>query len=201
MKLLLFVVIFSVAQICICSPIASSETALSDLTDSDIDKMRQIFTSIPGVDPQIMDNFTNIFYNFRENSTNNEVLAGTIKFISLAVNVDVSIINRTLLALSQNRSHSCESKNLRDFTDGRITEVKLKDLEDAFLKELTPLQTKQVMEIFRGFREGASSKETENTIFDLLVSAMYGPLIIPAKNKDGHIIEDEDVIIYELNEN
>lgn len=92
------------------------------------------------------------------------------------MNVDVSIINRTLLAnysssseedSSENGLHSGEDKKIRKASDGRITDDELKDLETALLRELTPSQTKQIMEIFRGFREGASPKETENAIVSL----------------------------------
>ena len=42
-----------------------------------------------------------------------------------------------------------------------ITENDLKELETMLSKELTPAQTKLAVDIFRGFREGATAKEKE----------------------------------------
>lgn len=68
---------------CISVPLVKREVVASALTDSDIDQLRKDLRMIPGVDPKVIDSFADIFYNFRENSTDNEVLEGTVCIFSL----------------------------------------------------------------------------------------------------------------------
>lgn len=49
------------------------------LTDKDIDKIRDELKAIPGVEPKTVDDFTSILYKFRENSTDIEVIDGTVR--------------------------------------------------------------------------------------------------------------------------
>lgn len=85
------------------------------------------------------------------------------------MNIDAAKINQTFFAeVSSSSEESAEntlhSGEVKKISDGGITEDELKDIEDALSKELTPTQTKQVMKIFQGLREGATSKETENAL-------------------------------------
>lgn len=61
-------------------------------------------------------------------------------------------------------SNSSSSSSEKKLPDEGLTENELKDLEKALLKELTPSQTKEIMKIFRGLRQGATSKETEDAL-------------------------------------
>lgn len=65
---------------CISGPIVKREDVSSFLTDSDIDRVRKELKLVPDTDPKIIDNFVDIFYNFRENSTDDEILIGTVCF-------------------------------------------------------------------------------------------------------------------------
>lgn len=74
-------------QICSSGVIVERDVNLDEspkLTDEDIDKIRDELKSIPGVEPETVDNFTSILYKFRENSTDIEVIDGTVcRFVYL----------------------------------------------------------------------------------------------------------------------
>lgn len=89
--------------------------------------------------------------------------------------MDVSVINRTLVtnytsgveeAISENPLHlECfKDKKFGDLMGRDVSECESKAIEHAISKELTPAQTKQMMEIFHGFREGASQKENDKAL-------------------------------------
>lgn len=75
---------------CISVPLVKREVVASSLTDSDIEQLRNDLRKMPGVDPKVIDSFADIFYNFRENSTDKEVLEGTVCvfFLLLSLYVD-----------------------------------------------------------------------------------------------------------------
>lgn len=54
------------------------DATTSQLTNEDIDKMRTELKGIEGVDPQAVDNFTNIFYGLRENSTEDDIFESVV---------------------------------------------------------------------------------------------------------------------------
>lgn len=84
--------------------------------------------------------------------------------MSLAINADVSKINKTIFE-QLTRKNANENEGNSDEIDSTspkgITENDLKELEAMLSKELTPEQTKHAINLFRGFREGATAKEKE----------------------------------------
>lgn len=68
-------------------PIVKREVVASSLTDSDIEQLRKDLRTIPNVDPKVIDSFADIFNNFRENSTDNEVLQGTVCIFFSSLNM------------------------------------------------------------------------------------------------------------------
>lgn len=85
--------------------------------------------------------------------------------MSLAVNVDVSKINRTVFEQfsrsTEERENKISSDEIETTSPKGITEKDLSELEILLSKELSPTQTQHAIRIFRGFRDGASGKEKE----------------------------------------
>lgn len=88
-----------------------------------------------------------------------------MQLVSLAVNADTSKINRTVFEqLSKNTIEQSENEITEEVESSSakgITEKDLEELENLLSKQLSPTQTKHAMNIFRGFRDGASAKEKE----------------------------------------
>lgn len=74
---ILFLLIF---QVCSSASIAKKDVsnALADSNESHIENFRNNWKNIPGVKSDAVDNFINIFRKFQENSTDFEVIDGTV---------------------------------------------------------------------------------------------------------------------------
>lgn len=185
--------IFSCDQICWCSPFGKRSIELLEHNESNIERFRSDWKTVPGIKPGAVDNFIDIFDKFRSNSTDEEIIEGTVssygfsyktnwswkclvflhllwhfvfqvQLVSLAIEVDASKINKTILEQfsHKNSTEKESSSEEHESTSPKgITENDLKELEKLLSKELTPAQTKLAMDIFHGFREGATAKEKE----------------------------------------
>lgn len=90
--------------------------------------------------------------------------------MGLAVNVDVSKINKTIFEqLSKHDGGHISSEEIETTSPKGITKEDLEEMEVMLSKELTHEQTKHAMRILRGFRNGASAQEKEAA----LVSVCY----------------------------
>lgn len=80
----------------------------------------------------------------------------------MAVNADIGKINKTIFEQFSHKNINENSSDEVGTTSPKgITENDLKELETVLSKELTPAQAKHAIQIFRGFREGATAREKE----------------------------------------
>ncbi|XP_031636403.1 uncharacterized protein LOC116349209 [Contarinia nasturtii] len=197
--------IFGFVQVCFCAPLVKREANSStQLTLEDIRDMRKYLKSIPGANLQDMDSFADILINFLGNSTDDQVIEGVVKLLGIALNVDASKINRTVFEQLKNSSEKDVEDNsiskINNSVIRGITDSQYKHLENSLPKEFDTFKTEQILNFLKGFREGSTSKETENSINDLLMSAIQTVLGLP-HNPGSDIISDEEVLIYGLNAN
>lgn len=93
-----------------------------------------------------------------------------IELLSLAVNADFSKLNETIyenLSSSEEEEDEAAEQNANALaipSGEGISEDDLETLQSELSKVLTPDQTEHAMKIFSGFREGATSQETENAL-------------------------------------
>lgn len=92
-----------------------------------------------------------------------------MKLIGVAIKVDVSKINQTFFDnFEESSENEIENNSISGRNDstatGRLSDSDIKKLEDTLKKELSPTKTAQIVHFLKGFREGSTSKETENSI-------------------------------------
>ncbi|XP_055315490.1 uncharacterized protein LOC129575635 [Sitodiplosis mosellana] len=199
MKLFPLVFVVGFVQLCWCSSIAKRSSEIIEQNGSNIERFRSDWKTIPGIKPGAVDDFISIFDKFRPNSTDQEIIEGTVQLVSLALNVDVSKINKTIFEhFSQKNTN--ENDNNSEEVEGTspkgITENDLKELETILSKELAPAQTKLAIQIFHGFRQGATAREKEAALVNLYTSAISG-----AFGKPKYDVVDNENVSVEWNEN
>lgn len=86
------------------------------------------------------------------------------------MNADFSKLNETIyenLSSSKEQEDEATEQNTNslEVASGEgISKDDLESLQNELSKVLTPTQTEHAMKIFNGFREGATSQETENAL-------------------------------------
>lgn len=135
----------------------------------------------------------NIFKKFRTSATEEESIDGLVntstfhkiiriclsegsffllqvELLTLAVNSTMSKEEfKTLLDSSVENDNSNENENTtkeNDSSDG-LSAGDLKKIETKLLRKFTPEQTKVALDILRGFRQEATSKETETALVSI----------------------------------